>query len=554
MKNYLIIAFLLLTTTLFAQKKAPDFWQTLDPKTDNVYGVGSEEAYKTLGTKTSKTVIVAVIDCGVDFNHEDLKSVIWTNPGEIPDNGIDDDHNGYVDDIHGWSFLGGKNGDIGDDVTELVRLVKKGDKKYATADESTMSVAEAKEYAEYKKMKAAFRETQQKQEKQIQSMDRSISLFDKVRKQNNGDLTIDGLKKYVPENDNEKKIVKNLLAYKGMKLEDMEKGYKRGKARVEKEIARNMVNTDSIRQAIVGDDLNNPNERFYGNNHIQGPDASHGTHVSGIIAAVRDNNLGIKGIADNVKIMVIRAVPDNGDERDKDVANAIRYAADNGATVVNMSFGKDYTTDKNVIDEAVKYAESKDVLLIQAAGNDSRNDDIKLPFPNREYLSEGEASNWIMVGANAYLDNKKIIGSFSNYGKKKVDLFAPGVGVYSCLPDNKYANMSGTSMASPSTAGVAAMIREYFPALKAPEVREILMKTVIRTDDKVNVPGLTRKKLFSKKTKPVTRKVAYLCISGGFVNADNAVKELMLLNVSSIYFRKALADLDLRFGIVLLVF
>ncbi|MGZ4047801.1 MAG: S8 family peptidase [Bacteroidia bacterium] len=532
MKKQLIFACLFFTTTLFAQKKKPDNWQTLDPIADNVYGVGAEQAYKTLGTKTSKTVIVAVIDSGVDPNHEDLKSVIWTNPGEIPDNGIDDDHNGYIDDVHGWSFLGGKNGDIGDESTELARLVHKGDKKYAHADVSNMTDSEKKDYEDYKKMKDIFVTDQLQQERQLQGIDMVGGFLDKVKKQNNGVLNKEAFKKYTPQDELEKQLTKNIkLAFTfGLKPEELEEQLAEGKKQIGGMLKNNMMNADSIRQYIVGDDINNPNERFYGNNHYQGPDALHGTHVAGIIAAIRNNNIGINGIANNVKIMIVRAVP-NGDERDKDVANAIRYAVDNGATVINMSFGKYYSPDKKLVDDAVKYAESKDVLLIHAAGNESKDNDVELSFPNRELLSGEVANNWIQVGASSYKKGQDIIGSFSNYGQHKVDLFAPGVDIYSCIPDNKYTSESGTSMASPSTAGVAAMIRSYFPELKAVQVRDVLMKTVVTINTKVDVPGLRKPRfLRKKKSKPVKKKVSEICISGGFVNANNAVKELMGLN------------------------
>ncbi len=532
MKKQLIFVSLFFATTLFAQKKKPDNWQTLDPKVDHVYGVGSEEAYKTLGTKTSKTVIVAVIDSGVDPAHEDLKNVIWTNPGEIPDNGIDDDKNGYIDDVHGWSFLGGKNGDIGDEATELARLVHKGDKKYANADESKMTDPEKKDYNAYKKMKAVFVEEQMQQERQLQSIDMVSDFLDKVKKQNNGILDKDAFKKYTPVNPMEKELTKNIkLAFTfGLKAEELENQLAEGKKQIGGMVNYNKMNADSIREYIVGDNINDPTERFYGNNHYQGPDALHGTHVSGIIAAMRDNNLGIKGIANNVKIMIVRAVP-NGDERDKDVANAIRYAVDNGATVINMSFGKYYSPDKKLVDDAVKYAESKDVVLVHAAGNESKDNDVELSYPNRELLSGEIASNWIQVGASAYKKGANIIGDFSNYGLKKVDLFAPGVDIFSTIPDNKYVSESGTSMASPSTAGVVAVIRSYFPELKAPEVRALLMKTVVPMSGKVNVPGLRKPRMLRKhKTKAVKKKVSEISISGGFVNLNNAVKEEMGLN------------------------
>ena len=407
MKKYILFACIFFATTTLAQKKIPNNWQTLDPKMDNVYGVGAEAAYKTLETKPSKTVIVAVIDSGVDPSHEDLKNVIWTNPGEIPDNGIDDDKNGYIDDVHGWNFIGGKNGDIADEASELARLVQKGNKKYATADELKMKETEAKEYTEYIKMRKVFLDEQQQQEKQLISIEMVSAFIDRVKKGNDGVLNKRALKKCAPENELEQRVAKALKrAFTfGLNPAELEDQIKEAKEQIAGTVNNNKMNADSIRQYIVGDDINNPNERFYGNNHIQGPDALHGTHVAGIIAAIRDNNLGIKGIANNVKIMVIRAVP-NDDERDKDIANAIYYAVNNGAMVVNMSFGKYYSPDKQVIDDAVKYAESKNVLLVHAAGNESKDNDVELSFPNREFLSGGVASNWIQVGASAYKNGK----------------------------------------------------------------------------------------------------------------------------------------------------
>ena len=530
MKKHLFFATLLFSTISFAQKKIPDNWQTLDPKKDKVYGVGSEEAYKTLAGKTSKTVIVAVIDSGVDPDHEDLKDVIWKNPGEIAGNEIDDDKNGYVDDVNGWSFLGGKNGDINNEATELARIVQKGNKKYRDlVDPSVLTADESKSYQEYKKLKEKFTVELIDQERQLQGIDMVSDYLGKVKKQNNGVLNKEAFKNYVPENEIEKELNKNFkLAFTfGVKIEDIEEQLSEGKEHFGTMVKYNKLDSDSMRTYLVGDNVNDPNERYYGNNHVQGPDARHGTHVAGIIAAMRDNNLGMKGIASNVKIMIVRAVP-NGDERDKDVANAIRYAVDNGATVINMSFGKYYSPDKKLVDDAVKYAQSKDVLLIHAAGNESKDNDVELSFPCRE-LSSGEiASNWIQVGANGYKKGKNIIGSFSNYGKKKVDLFAPGVDVYATVPGSKYESLSGTSMASPSTAGVAAIVRSYFPELKAEEVKAVLMKTVVPYSRKVNVPGLRKAKFLRKnKTRAVKKKVTEICISGGFVNVNNAAIELL---------------------------
>lgn len=533
MKNLLLILSFFFAISVLAQKKNPDNWQTLDPKKDKVYGVGSEEAYKTIATSTSKkmikTTIVAVIDSGVDPNHEDLKDVIWQNEDEIADNGKDDDNNGYIDDVNGWSFLGGKNGDINFEATELARIVQKGKNKYQNIEESKLSADELIAYQEYKKLNEKLTTEIKNQEQQLESIKAVESYLQKVKTQNNGILNKNAFKNYKPEGEMETQLNKAIIPAISLGLvkpEQIEEQVKEGLEQLEPMVKYNKLDSDSLRTYMVGDDVNNSSEKFYGNNHVQGPDARHGTHVAGIIASSRGNKIGIEGIANNVKIMILRAVP-NGDERDKDVANAIYYAVDNGATVINMSFGKYYSPDKKLVDEAVKYAQSKDVLLIHAAGNESKDSDVELSYPSREFLGGGIATNWIQVGASGYKKGETIIGGFSNYGKTKVDLFAPGVDVYAPVPGSKYESFSGTSMASPSTAGVAAIIRTYFPELKAEEVKDVMIKTVVPYKGKVNVPGLKEPKGLRKKMKPVKRKVSELCISGGFVNVNNAVIELM---------------------------
>lgn len=517
MYKHLLLAGFLTANTLFAQKKLPDNWILLDPISDKIYGAGVEKAYEKLKDKKPKSIIVAVIDSGVDTDHEDLKDVIWTNTAEIPDNGIDDDKNGYADDVHGWSFLGGKNGDINHEASELARIYHRMNKKFGTTDPATLSGTAVNEYEEYRKIKNKYLSELEQDEQELQSIDFVYTFLEKVKKRNNGSLTKAAISDYPTEDKKEKQVKKivKLAAAFGVKPEELEGQLKEGKEYLSNSVKYSKLNTDSIRQHLIGDDLNNPNERYYGCNRVKGPDALHGTHVSGIIAATRNNSVGINGIASSVKIMPVRAVP-NGDERDKDVANAIRYAVDNGASIINMSFGKYYSPDKKVVNEAIQYALSKDVLMIHAAGNESKNVDTALSFPNREISATLTAPNWLEVGANGAKKNKHIIGSFSNYGKSKVDIFAPGVEIYSTIPDNKYINESGTSMAAPSTAGVAAIIRSYFPELKAEEVKALLMKTVVPYKKKVIVPG-TKKKA----------KVKELCISGGFVNANNAVTELL---------------------------
>ncbi|MCW3083541.1 MAG: hypothetical protein JWP12_907 [Bacteroidetes bacterium] len=521
MKKISILIGLFISTITIAQKKAPDNWQTLDPTADKVYGTGAEEAYKTLKGKTSQTIIVAVIDGGTDVDHEDLKNIIWTNPGEIPDNGIDDDKNGYIDDVHGWSFLGGKNGDINYEATELARMYQKMNKKFKNVNTASLSDADAKEYKEFQdKIKPEYLKAQAQADQQAQQLAVLSDFINKVKTQTKQPFSKDAVKQFVPDNAQDEMIKKRMKVILALiSAKDLDEQVTQGANMIINNAKYNKLNVDSIRQYIVGDDPNNPNERYYGNNHIKGPDALHGSHVAGIIAAIRNNSIGINGIADNVKIMVVRAVPD-GDERDKDIANAIRYAVDNGAKVINMSFGKYYSPDKKVVDEAVQYALSKDVLLIHAAGNESKDKDVENSYPSRDMLDGTTASNWIEVGASSYKKGKKLVGDFSNYGKTKVDFFAPGVDIYSTIPDNKYTTESGTSMASPATAGVAALLREYFPDLKAADVRTVLMKTVVTYKKKVKVPGKKKAKI----------KMTELCITAGFVNANNAVKELLGMN------------------------
>lgn len=530
MKKNLIFLSLLFTSLAYAQKNKPDNWQTLDPAANNVMGTGAEEAYKTLVGRTSKTVIVGVIDSGVDPNHEDLKDIIWTNAGEIADNGIDDDQNGYIDDVHGWNFIGGANGDIEDEASELARIYQRLNKKFSQLDTNHIPGDQQNEYNEFKKIRTIYLAEETEKEQEFMSLQVVAGFLEKVKKTSNTDhLTKETLNNYKPENPLEIQLKKAFkMAFTlGMKPNEVETEIKEGMESIGKQIRLNTMNADSIRQYIVGDDLNNVNERYYGNNHVQGPDALHGTHVSGIIAAIRSNSKGINGIANNVKIMIIRAVP-NGDERDKDIANAIRYAVDNGASIINMSFGKYYSPEKQAVDDAVKYAQSKNVLLIHAAGNESKNKDVEDNYPTRKLLSGEIASNWIEVGANAYKKGKKVAAPFSNYGQHTVDIFAPGLEIYSTIPDNKYINESGTSMAAPSATGVAALLLQYFPELKPEELKAVMIKTVVPYTGKVNVPGLTKKRIIKKLgKKPVRKRFNTLSVSGGFVNANNAAKELL---------------------------
>jgi cell wall-associated protease len=523
MKFTKLIALLFLSQFSFAQKQAPANWYLQDYKIDNVYGVSSEKAYEKLSSKKSKTVIVAVIDSGVDIEHEDLKDKIWINEKEIPNNSIDDDGNGYVDDVYGWSFLGGKEEDINNEALEVARIYQKLKPKYTTKDTLSLKGDKLREFEYFKTVRKTYVEEQTQNLQQYRICEILLDFIDNVKKASNGIFSKETTKKYEPQNDQEKRIKTFLLVSLAGKStpKEVEDQFQEGYKHFYEAFSNNKMNADSIRIVIVGDNPDDPTEKYYGCNRVKGPDAFHGTHVAGIIAATRGNNLGIEGIAIDVKIMAIRAIP-NGDERDKDVANAIRYAVDNGATIINMSFGKYFTNHKSVVDEAIEYAKSKDVLLIHAAGNDSKNKDIEDSYPTRILDNKTTASNWIEVGAASYKAGKTILGSFSNYGATTVDLFAPGVDIYSTVPDNnQYKNASGTSMACPAVAGVAAIIRGYFPNLSAEQIREVLMKTVTPYTKKVIIPGE------KKKTSTLHK----MCISGGFINTEKAVIYLLENNM-----------------------
>jgi cell wall-associated protease len=537
LKQFLTIAVAASTSFGYAQTKAPLDWFHKDPTNDKFNGLSTEKLYQTLlKDKPSKTIIVAVLDSGVDAEHEDLKDVMWTNTGEIPGNGIDDDKNGYVDDIHGWNFLGGKNGNIHHETLELTRLYAKLRSKYADKTEATADdKGEFKKYMEYKKLVEEKRAAAKAQMEKYEGIKKDmLAAADKVAESFAGKkITLDMING-LSDADKQTSRIKNMMLgmlEEGEAVNSMDDVKKTINDQLNGAIEhfetqyKYQYNPDfNDRATIVGDNPNNSYERYYGNNDVEGPDASHGTHVAGIIAAARNNGVGMNGVADNVRIMSVRCVPD-GDERDKDVANAIIYAVDNGASIINMSFGKSYSWDKEAVDKAVRYAAEHDVLLVHAAGNDANNNDNGGNFPSKKFEKKGglfkpkQASNWLEIGALSYKGGEDMPAPFSNYGKKMVDVFSPGVEIYSTVPNNEYASFQGTSMASPATAGVAAILRAYYPELSAAQVREIIRGTAIKSDQMVKLPGSGK-----GKEAPVMVKFSDLSNTGGFASSTEAVK------------------------------
>lgn len=460
-------------------------WQNKDLQTDSLFGISTEKAYTLLKGKTPTPVIVAVIDAGVDTAHEDLKSVLWVNPKKKKgDNGT-----------YGWSYIGSAKGNVNYDNLELTRLVR----QYIQKDTSKLASSDLMAYHEEKKDLDKKKRDADNSVKYYAGYLDALNFF--AKQVGKDDPTTADLQAYLPKAGRNADLLKYVIAEVTKKGDyaDLKKEI-RGAVDYFKEQADYQLNLGYDPRKIVGDDYNNPKQRNYGTPDNNGPDPKHGTHVAGIIAGIRGNGLGADGVADDVKILAIRAVPE-GDERDKDIANAIRYAADHGAKVINMSFGKAYSPNKKVVDAAAKYALKKDVLLIQAAGNDNKDIDTAADFPSRRYLNGDTAKNWIVVGASGPKNDSTLKARFSNYGKTAVDVFAPGVQIYSSIPGSKYDYFDGTSMACPVVAGLAALIREYYPKLTAGQVKEIILRSV------VTAPQLTN-----------------YCRTGGVVNAYKALQ------------------------------
>ena len=510
MKKVLIAAaFLASFSFAFAQDKMQNndlkTWYHKDFSTTNVYGVNTNNAYKFLESKGLKprTVVVGVLDSGVEVDHPGLINNMWKNPNEIPNNGIDDDKNGYVDDIYGWNFIGGKTADVDADNLEVTRMVKKYQPIFEGTDSAKNRANQAKmpeEYAMYQKSKKLFDEKGSEAKQYYQYFSGFNNAIPSIVKTLNGKTltkaNLAAIKPASQEDSRNLQILNSLV----QEAENVGKTPKEVEELLKKEVEGALKHYESQatkhynldfdpRKEIVGDNYDNYNEKHYGNNHYEGPDASHGTHVSGIIAGLPHGNEAQYGVAHKVaKIMTVRAVPD-GDERDKDVANAIRYAVDNGAKILNMSFGKAVSPGKKHVWEAMKYAEKKGVLLVKAAGNENQNIGENEYFPTNFMKQSDEkpfVSNMIVVGASTN-NSQNLRARFSNYNGKMVDVFAPGQEIYSTVPDAKYEYLQGTSMASPVVAGAAAVLWAYMPSLTPQQIKEALVKTVNKSTVNANV-------------------------------------------------------------------
>lgn len=495
-------------------KAAPTDWHHLS--SDSEYtGAATEKTYsEMLSNKTpAKKVIVAIIDSGTDIEHEDLAGNIWINKDEIPGNDIDDDENGYVDDIHGWNFIGGKDGNnVDKDTYEFTRVYLKLRDKFKGKNSSELSAQEKEEYEYFQTIETEFEEKRAEAKTSFENLQ---NIKDAVEGAKNifKVSSIDSVSnKELEPNYNDgpyRKQAKQVIKYfrdLDVSEEDINEAYKQFD-----KMYNYAYNPEFDPRYIVGDNFEDLENRFYGNNDVEGPRSNHGSHVAGIVGAIRNNDLGMNGIADYVSLMIVRTVPD-GDERDKDVANAIRYAVENGADIINMSFGKAYSPRKFYVDEAFKFADENNVLLVTGAGNSAENIDSTFSYPNKFYEDGGMMQNFLSVGASSWKGDSLLAADFSNYGMR-VDLFAPGVDIYSATPDDTYEAYDGTSMASPAVAGAAALLMAYYPDLTASEIKTIILETVTKPSNIVYKPGTDQAVPFSS-----------LSSTGGILNIFEAFK------------------------------
>lgn len=536
MKNFLVFICCIFSLQLAFAQAPPKDWSHLNPEKDSIAGINLYEAYELLKGREGKEVVVAVIDDGVDVDHEDLVNVMWVNEDEVAGNGIDDDRNGYIDDVHGWNFMGAPDGKTYYfDQAEVTQIYQMWKDKYENVDGTMLPPDKMREYITYQDAKRGHEKgfaAALIQWELVEDTNAFVNTMDTLGKRLAGTLewSQEALESLEVENAYEEKVQDFLVSVGAERfdsMEEMKSFLQQRMGRIYSGAFNNIkfgYNLDYFPRKLTGDNPAVADENDYGAPNIYNAQpeyasraiASHGSHVSGIIAAQRDNEIGIKGVSDHAKIMMLGAVPSSGDERDKDVANAIRYAVDNGASIINMSFGKLMSPHKPAVDAAYKYAEDNDVLIVHLSHNFRTDIDSIHYYPIRKALDGHIAQNVIRVGNSTWHLDKNLPAASSNYGAELVDVFAPGTQIYSTVPDDNYDYFSGTSMATPCVAGLAAILRSYFPDLSAVETKAIIKDSVYKIDFEVIRPG-------ERDKVPMTR----LCNTGGIVNAYQAVKLAM---------------------------
>lgn len=507
--------------TLFNDKDLQN-WQLTDPFESYQPGMSVEKAYNTvLKGLPAQNVIVAIVDAGIDINHEDLKDNIWVNTDEIPNNGIDDDKNGYVDDVNGWNFLGSKDGRmVTGEQLEMTRIVKKYRSQWQNKKVTDIAAKDTLMFRSYQKaesdLAAKLEELKPLEQRLMGLKAMATPIFNTLKEYLKTEkLTTESVSAIKTQDSTI--LQAQAMFMRGLNPDyiDMFSHYVDGQLKYN-------LNVD-FNGRIQGDDPDDYNDQNYGNNNVIPPSADelHGTHVSGIVAAMRNNGKGGNGVADHTLLMSVRAVPD-GDEYDKDIALAFRYAVDNGAKIINTSFGKYFSPHKEWVWDAIKYAAEHDVLIVNGVGNEGKNMDLY--GDNMSYPNDGDqkgvefVDNFLNVGAIGPNYGANLVAPFSNYGKETVDVFSPGMKIYATVPFNNYKHLQGTSMASPDVVGVAALIRSRFPNLTASEVKHIIMDSGLAPQIMVIVPQED-----GYKGEPKLVEFSSLSKSGKMVNAYNAI-------------------------------
>lgn len=505
LRRYILITLFLTTSSFFVAQAQdrPKNWYQLS--SDTCQGIRLDAARNFLRLKKMhqrRTVTVAIIDSGIDTLLTDLQGALWTNPRERKD-GKDNDHNGYIDDLHGWNFLGTADGKFNmvSAGTEEFREFKRLYPKYKNVDQK--HAADLQEYNYYQRMKkAAGINNYLKYAQYMDAKHQAYKIIDSIAGRTNANidtLTIMGFEKVETEDPRFEQslqaITADLLhAGRDATWASIKARHNKEYALVRKRVAS--IETDADKRLLIGDDLNDEDDRYYGNSTLQVDGYDHGTFVASVVAGQGKTDPEATGVAPEAKVMILRAVP-NGDEYDKDVASAIYYAVDNGARIINLSLGKYTSPNAAMVTRALQYAHKKDVLVIQAAGNNHRDIDSVAYYPS-DKVNNVRLDNFLRVGAS---DQKGQPASYSNFGKQEVDLFAPGEEIVGVMPDNEVTLSQGTSVAAPIVSGIAAIIRSYYPKLKAREVKDILLRSCRPQKD-----------------------LQSLCVSGGVVDALNALE------------------------------
>lgn len=534
MNNYLLLFVLLVNISVHAkiimndfsiipnQAKNDSIWYYLDMEKDSVPGISLNKTYDSLlKNKKGREIIVALIDNEIDINHEDLKGQIWINPVEKPGNGIDDDNNGYVDDIHGWNFLGNSKGENVLYATfETTRILRKYKFDFDNISKEKVKSKDQENYINYLKAKEKYKKQYNDAVSSLEVAENIVADYFKAKDTlkpyfPDGKFTLEKLEKIDTSGNNlypHIKLIKRVLFY-GVDEKKMANGIES-----RKKYLNYYLNLDYDDRKIMGDNSDSLDDINYGNNNISGniKILDHGTRVSGIMVAHRNNNLGIKGISNNIKLISLCVSP-IGDENDKDIALAIRYAVNNGAKIINMSSSKTFSLHSKWVTEALEYAAANDVLFIRSAGNSNMNLDDNATYPTPKHNpGKGIEDMFILVGASGPTIDQNLKARFSNYGKNTVDIFAPGVDIYTTQVENTYIKDSGTSLAAPMVSGVVSLIRSQYPGLTAKQVKKIILESGTSYDTIVEIEDdedTIKKVPFSELSK-----------SGKILNAYNALR------------------------------